>query len=107
MNIDFSLSKGILGTEFKMYSTTKHGLVQLSNIEVSERQHSKYHWRIHSKPTLSEDQLPNCAGISTSYSSVNTTIKTAAYFALFGFMGFSIVWLFLIICLIYESYCPI
>ena len=47
------------------------------------------------------------AGISTSYSSVNTTIKTAAYFALFGFMGFSIVWLFLIICLIYESYCPI
>ena len=107
MNINSSLSKGILGTEFKMYSTTKHGLVQLSNIDVSVRQHSKYHWRIYSKPTLSEDNLSNCAGTSTRHSSVNTTIKTAAYFALCGFMGFSIVWLFLIMCLIYENYCPV
>ena len=93
--------------EFKMYSTTKHGLVHLSNIKVPKKQHSKYLWRIHSKPILTEEHLnnqnniPNCATMSTKFSSVDTTIRMAAYFALFGLLGFSVVWLFLILCLIY------
>ena len=109
---NFSTNKVSARNEFKMYSTTKHGRVHLSNIKVSEKQHSKYLWRIHSLPTLSGEyfeqhsSLPNCATKLTGFTSVNTTVKAAAYFALFGLMGFSIVWLFLILCLVYESYCP-
>ena len=101
-----------------MYSTTKHGRVHLSNINLSKKQTSKYLWHIHSLPTESEEtsdeldelqslddsdgglDMANCAARTTpQVGSINSTLRSAAYFALFGLMGFSVVWLFLILCL--------
>ena len=106
-----------------MYSTTRYGRVYLSNIKLSETQTSKYHWNIQSLPAhfdensnvlvenhsmddiIEETNIPNCSPTNAYFISVNNTIKSAAYFALFGLLGFSIVWLFLILCLIYDNVC--
>ena len=105
-----------------MYSTTKYGRVHLSNIKLSDEQTSKYHWHIHSLPTQFQDSsddpremhpmndniggtnIPSCAPTISEFNArVNRTVKSAAYFALFGLLGFSIVWLILIICLLYDN----
>ena len=97
-----------------MYSTTRHGHVYLSNIKLSEGQTSKYLWRVHTLPNNFQENYgfeqdyeghgtPNCAAANRLFSSVDTTLKSAAYFALFGLLGFSIVWLILIIHFIYYE----
>ena len=121
---NFSTLKDNSRNEFKMYSTTKHGRVHLSNIKLSEEKASKYLWHIHSLPSKFEDtsdtlngiqsfddsfgglDIPNCAATTSCFTSINTTLKSAAYFALFGLLGFSVVWLFLILCLICDDVCP-
>ena len=105
----FSSKNDKAWSEFKLYSTTKHGRVYLSNIMLSEGQTDKYLWNIHTSPISFEANYsfavgydtPNCAATTTLHSSIDTTLKSAAYFALFGLLGFSVVWLFLILQLVY------
>ena len=117
----FSSLKDNLRNEFKMYSTTKLGRVYLSNIQLRQPQNSKYLWNIYTLPVMTENRpnssnainctndnsdLPNSAAMTTGLTSVNNTLRLAAYFAVFGILGFSMVWLFLIICVVYDNICP-
>ena len=117
----FSSLKDNLRNEFKMYSTTKLGRVYLSNIQLRQPQTSKYLWNVYTFPVMTENHpnsnnaingtndnsdLPNSAAMTTGLLSVNNTLRLAAYFAVFGILGFSMVWLFLIFCVVYDNICP-
>ena len=50
--------------------------------------------------------LSNSAAMTTGLPSADNTLRLAAYFAVFGILGFSMVWLFLIFCVVYDNICP-